>query len=234
VNLDSYQGGIFASNWTNNNFLDASLTYGANNYSVVRPGVIDTIGSSPDGNTFAAAGRAGHLFDAGGAQLGPIAEFLYTNTRIGSYRESGDSLITMGVQGQNFDSLTAGVGVQVRTVLPGFGGFLSPYASLTFDHGFLGGARTITSFDTNAPLLLLNTGAGYNSSYIYGKVAGGSNLDFGRGIGDTVTGSSTFGAGGRRRSHYQWRPKAPILRIRFAEPASGRTGKLFPFEVPPR
>jgi outer membrane lipase/esterase len=77
--------------------------------------------------------------------------------------------------------------------MPAFGGIFSPYVNLTAEHDFLGGVRTITSFSTDAPLLLINTSGGGPANNVYGKVAGGFNVDLSRGFSGLVTASSTFG-----------------------------------------
>lgn len=75
-------------------------------------------------------------------------------------RNAGDDLLTLGVQSQNFNGLTGGAGFQIWTALQAFGGIFSPYVNLTAEHDFLGGLRTITSFNTDAHLLLFNTSGG--------------------------------------------------------------------------
>jgi outer membrane lipase/esterase len=53
--------------------------------------------------------------------------------------------------------------------------------------------RSITSFSTDAPLLLTNTSGARPTSDVYGKVAGGINIDAGKGFSGLLTVSSTFG-----------------------------------------
>lgn len=195
VEMNSFQGGAFASLSYPNFFIDGALTYGLNQVDTRRPGIIDTIYGSPDGNTFTAAARTGYLFDIGTLKAGPIAELAYANVRVGSYAERGDSLLTLGVNSQSFEGLTGGAGVQIRTTMPAFAGSFSPFINLTAQHDFLGGVRTITSFSTDAPLLLINTSGGRPTSDVYGKVAGGFNIDIGRGLSGLLTGSSSFGRG---------------------------------------
>lgn len=193
IELNAFQGGVFASLSYPHFFFDGALTYGLNKVDTRRPGVIDTLTGSPDSNTFTAAAKAGYLFDIGTFKAGPIAEFAYANVRVGSYAERGDDLLTLGVQGQNVDGLTGGVGLQIRTAMPAFGGSFSPFVNLTAEHDFLGGVRSITSFSTDAPHLLINTSGGRLTSDIYGKVAGGINIDAGKGFSGLLTVSSTFG-----------------------------------------
>jgi uncharacterized protein YhjY with autotransporter beta-barrel domain len=196
IDSNSVQGGFFASLSYPHFFLDAAATYGLSQLGTSRPGVIDQINGSLKADTFTLASRSGYLFDIGTTKIGPIAELAYSNVRIGSYSESGDSLLTLGVLGQNFDSLTGGVGAQARFSIPMVRGTLNPFINLTAQHDFLGGVRTIASFSTDAPLLLINTTGGRSSTDLYGKVSGGFDVGLGGGLKGLLTASSTFGRSG--------------------------------------
>ncbi len=193
VAFDSFQGAVYASLSHTNFFVDGVLTYGSNNYDLRRPGVIDFLTATPSGNTFTATGKAGYLFDVATIKAGPIAQLTYVNVRVGGYQENGDDLLTLGVRNQSFDGLTGSAGIQIRTTMATFGGMLSPYVNLTAEHDFLDGVRTITSFSTIAPALLINTSAGRPNDDTYGKIAGGFNLDFSRGVSAQFNASTTFG-----------------------------------------
>lgn len=193
TDLDSYQGSIFTSYNTANFFVDGAVTYGVNKYDISRPGVIDTLKASPDGNTLTAAGKIGYLFDLGTFQVGPIADLTYANVDVDSYRERGDSLLTMGVRSQSFEALTGGAGLQFRTTLPVLGLALNPFLNIMAQHDFLDGERSITSFGTSAPALLIDTDAGRQGDSLYGKVAGGFTIELGKGFSGGVSGSTTFG-----------------------------------------
>ncbi|MCK1716923.1 autotransporter domain-containing protein [Bradyrhizobium sp. 141] len=196
LDSNSFQGALFGSLSYPHFFLDGAVTYGLNKLGTSRPGVIDTIRGSVDGNTFTLAGRSGYLFDVGTMKAGPIAEFAYSNVRLGSYSERGDDLLTLGVNGQNFDGLTGGVGAQIRANIPFARASFNPFINLTAQHDFLGGVRTVTSFSTDAPLLLINTAGGRTPSDIYGKVSGGFDANLGNGFKGLLTASSTFGRSG--------------------------------------
>ena len=196
LDSNSLQGGVFASLSYPNFFFDGAATYGFNKIGTRRPGVIDTITGSVDGNTFTFAGRTGYLFDVGTMKAGPIAEFAYSNVRLGNYSERGDDLLTLGVDGQNFDGLTGGIGAQIRANIPFARASFNPFINLTAQHDFLGGVRTITSFSTDAPVLLINTAGGRTASDLYGKVSGGFDANLGNGFKGLLTASSTFGRNG--------------------------------------
>ncbi len=202
INMDSFQGAAFASLSFPNFFADAAVTYGISNYTLDRPGVLgDRLIASPNGNTVTVAGRAGYLFDFGTFMAGPLVEVAYANVGVDPYRERGDGLLTIGTQRQRLESLTAGGGIQIRTMLPLFDGLVSPFLNATAQHDSLDGMRTVTSFQTYAPTLLIRTQTGRLRDDVYGRIAGGLDLDLGNGWGGIVTGSTSFArTGGNDRS----------------------------------
>ncbi|MEL6059708.1 MULTISPECIES: autotransporter domain-containing protein [unclassified Methylobacterium] len=197
IDMDSFQGAGFASLSFPNFFADGVVTYGHNFYSLDRPGVFnDRLSASPGGDTVTVAARTGYLFDFGTFRAGPVGEMAYAHVSVDPYRESGDTLLTIGVKRQNLDGLTAGGGVQIRTVAPLFGGIVSPFLNITAQHDFLDGVRTVTSFQTYAPTLLIRTQTGRVSDDVYGRVSGGLDLDFGNGLSGVLTGSTSFARSG--------------------------------------
>ncbi|KAB1073438.1 hypothetical protein [Methylobacterium planeticum] len=68
--------------------------------------------------------------------------------------------------------------------------------NLTAQHEFLDDVRTVTSFQTYAPALLIRTPTGRFSDDVYGRVAGGLNLDLGNGLSGVITGSTSFARSG--------------------------------------
>lgn len=193
LELDSYQGSVFASYDAGGFFADAALSYGVNRYDLSRPGVVDTLSASPDGSTFTATAKVGGIFAVSGVQLAPFTQLAYADVRVDSYRESGDPLLTIGVEKQSFDSLTGAVGVQISRSLSAFGGEINPYLTLTAEHDFMDGVRTLTSYGTGAPALLINTSGGHAGDNLYGTVAGGFSVELGGGLSGGVSGSTTFG-----------------------------------------
>lgn len=193
VELDTVQAGLFASYTSPSLFVDAVVTYAAHSFDMDRPGVVDRLSASTDGRTFTAAGRVGYMFDLPGWQVGPVAQLSYANMRIDGYQERGDPLLTLGVREQNYETLTGGAGVQLRTTIALPNAKLSPFLNLTAEHDFLDGVRTIASFGTIAPALLIGTSGGHKGDALYGRVAGGVRLDFGGGLEGIIAGASTFG-----------------------------------------
>lgn len=197
IDMDSFQGAGFASLSFPNFFADVVGTYGRNNYNLDRPGVMnDRLAASPSGDTFTVAARTGYLFDFGSFRAGPVGEVAYANVSVDAYRERGDTLLTIGTSRQSLEGLTAGGGVQIRTTVPMFGGLISPFLNVTAQHDFLDGVRTVTSFQTYAPTLLIRTQTGRSGSDVYGRVSGGLDLDLGNGLSGVVTGSTSFDRAG--------------------------------------
>ncbi|MCB4806584.1 phospholipase/lecithinase/hemolysin/uncharacterized protein YhjY with autotransporter beta-barrel domain [Methylobacterium brachiatum] len=197
IDMDSFQGSGFASLSFSNFFADVVGTYGRNNYSLDRPGVMnDRLTASPSGDAFTVAARTGYLFDFGTFKAGPVGEVAYANVSVDAYRERGDTLLTIGTRRQSLEGLTAGGGIQIRTTVPMFAGLVSPFLNVTAQHDFLDGVRTVTSFQTYAPTLLIRTQAGRRADDVYGRVAGGLDLDFGNGLSGVLTGSTSFARSG--------------------------------------
>ena len=197
VDMDSFQGASFASLSFPNFFADVVGTYGRNSYNLDRPGEMnDRLTATPSGDTFTVAARTGYLFDFGTFRAGPVGEVSYANVSIDAYRERGDTLLTIGTRRQDLEGLTAGGGVQIRTTLPVFGGLASPFLNVTAQHDFLDGVRTVTSFQNYAPTLLIRTQTGRLGDDVYGRLAGGLDLDFGNGLSGVLTGSTSFARAG--------------------------------------
>ncbi|MCP5978214.1 autotransporter outer membrane beta-barrel domain-containing protein, partial [Klebsiella pneumoniae] len=79
---------------------------------------------------------------------------------------------------------------------PIFGGTATPFLAVTAQHDFLDGVRTVTSYQTYAPTLLIRTQTGNPSDDLYGRVAGGLDLSFGNGLSGVLTGSTSFARSG--------------------------------------
>jgi outer membrane lipase/esterase len=173
TNANSYQLGVYGG-WTNARFFAQGLaTIGTQRYSNVRPGVVDSIFSNPDGMSFVVAGKTGYLFDAGRVQVGPIGGLLYARARVNGYTETGDPVLTLNVGPQTAEVLTGSVGFQVRAPFVVNGGTINPYLNLTAEDDFIGNGRLIQFGATSAPLIVNNWSVPNGSSQVYGRVAAG-------------------------------------------------------------
>jgi phospholipase/lecithinase/hemolysin/uncharacterized protein YhjY with autotransporter beta-barrel domain len=174
TDVNSYQLGIYAA-WADAHFFAQGLaTYGWQNFRNSRPGVVDTITSNPDGTTFVAGGKAGYLFDAATAQIGPIGGLTYARVRVNDYTETGDPVLTLAVGRQTTEALVGSVGVQFRAPVLVNGRIISPYLNLTAEDDLVGNGRIIQYGATSAPLIINNWAIPNGSSQrVYGRVAGG-------------------------------------------------------------
>jgi outer membrane lipase/esterase len=171
---NAYQFGAYGA-WTNAHFFAQGLaTFGWQNYRNVRPGVVDTITSNPDGTSFVVAGKVGYLFDAGKSQIGPIGGLTYARARVNGYTESGDPVLTLNVGQQTAETLIGSVGAQFRFPFMVSGRLINPYINLTADDDFIGNGRMIQFGATSAPLIV-NSWMVPNatSQQVYGRVAAG-------------------------------------------------------------
>jgi outer membrane lipase/esterase len=192
IDVDTLQAAAYISYATRQMFAEALVAYGHHDLDLVRPGVIDTVRSSTDANSFAAAARGAYLFDFGSLRAGPIAGLTYIRSRVDGYTENGDSLLTYNVSAQTIDSLVGNVGVQFRTQFLVGGNLVSPFMNITLEHQFGDNMRTMTANLTQAPLLPILSAEPNFESRSYGRVEGGVTLQIGPGVSATVNAASTF------------------------------------------
>ena len=191
---NAYQVGAYGA-WTNANFFAQGLaTFGWQNYRNVRPGVVDTITSNPDGTSFVAAGKIGYLFGMPDKfQVGPIGSLLYARAKVNSYTESGDPVLTLNVGEQVAETLIGSVGAQFRFPFWVSGKIISPYVNLTADDDIIGNGRIIQFGATSAPLIINNWAIpNANSRNVYGRVAAGVVAPVWNNVALTANVSQTF------------------------------------------
>jgi outer membrane lipase/esterase len=174
TDVNSYQLGIYSA-WADAHFFAQGLaTIGQQDYRNSRPGVVDIITSSPEGNSVVAAGKVGYLFDAGKSQIGPIGGLTYAHVRVGGYTESGDPVLTLSVGQQRAEALIGSVGAQFRTPFTVNGRVIVPYLNLTAEDDLIGNGRIIQFGATSAPLIINNWAIPNSmSDRVYGRIAGG-------------------------------------------------------------
>jgi outer membrane lipase/esterase len=191
---NAYQLGAYGA-WTNANFfLQGLATVGWQNYRNVRPGVVDTITSNPDGTSVVAAGKVGYLFGTPDKiQAGPIGSLLYARARVDGFTESGDPVLTLNVGSQTAETLIGSVGAQFRFPFWVAGKLISPYVNLTADDDFIGNGRIVQFGATSAPLIINNWAiANTNSHNVYGRVAAGVVAPVWNNVALTANVSQTF------------------------------------------
>jgi outer membrane autotransporter protein len=196
VEADSYQFGLYGG-WTNAHFFAQALaTIGWQKFHNTRNGIIDNIGSSPDGMTVVAGGKVGYLFDAGTVRVGPIAGITYARAKVNAYTETGDAALTLNVGDQVAEALVGSAGGQIRFPFVVNGRIISPYINLTAEDDFIGNGRIIQYGATSAPLIINNWSVPDSGDRIYGRVAAGVVAPVSETVALTANLSSTFGRNG--------------------------------------
>ncbi len=174
TNSDSYQFGLYGTVATTNYFAQGLVAGGAQNYRNTRPGVVDTISSSPSGGTFIAGGKVGRLFDTSGVRVGPIAGLLYGRAQVDAFNENGDPVLTLNVGQQVEDTLVASGGAQIRFPFAYHAVRIEPYLNLTVESNVIGDGRIIEYGATSAPLIVNTLSVpALDSRRPFGRVAGG-------------------------------------------------------------
>ncbi len=197
TDANSYQFGLYGAWASSNLFAEALATIGHQDYRNTRPGVVDTITSNPGGTTFVAAGKAGYLFDAGTAKLGPIGGLTYARARVDGFTETGDPALTLAVGSQTAETLIGSVGVQLRTPFQVQGNVINPYLNLTLDDDIIGNGRLIQYSATSAPVIVNNWTVPNGTSHdVYGRVSAGVVAPFWSNVALTATVSRTIGRTG--------------------------------------
>ena len=193
---DAYQAGLYASLRQAGLFADFTASYGRFDASTAwRTGVLGSgnVDFKPDANGYAVAVGVGYLVSAGPVQVGPIAALNYTRADIGAYTESGEPLITQRVANQGVDSLTgrAGFAATYGAGLPAWAP--RPTLSISAEHEFMNGSRTIDSSFLSAGLPIRTSIAGYGGTY--GRAGLGVTESFGATLSGLVDLETTFGSG---------------------------------------
>ena len=177
--VDSWQGAIYGGYTGRNLFFEGLLAGGQLDYSNRRPGVIGDITSSPRGDAFVVAAKAGYLFDLDPTtKLGPIGGLSFAHVGLNAYTEAGDPALTLAVASQSLDSTLGSLGAQARKSFATPAGRFDAFLNLTAEENFSGASRGIDYSQTSAPLIvdtLQTSGAG---QHVFARVAAGvsSNL----------------------------------------------------------
>jgi outer membrane lipase/esterase len=196
TDVNSYQLGVYGA-WVNSNFFAQGLaTFGWQNYSNSRPGVVSPLSSQTDGTTVVAAGKVGYLFGVGQGQIGPIGGLTYARARLNGYTETGDPVLTLTVGRQLAETLVGSIGAQFRSAFVVNGRIISPYVNLTLEDDFVGNGRNIQFDATSAPLIVNNWSISNASRQPYGRIAGGVLAPISDSVALTMNLSETLGRQG--------------------------------------
>ena len=197
TDANSYQFGLYGAWASSNLFAQALATVGHQDYRNTRPGVVDTITSNPGGTSFVVASKAGYLFDAGSAKIGPIGGLTYARARVDGYTETGDPVLALTVGSQTAETLIGSIGVQLRTPFQLQGRTINPYINLTAEDDIIGNGRIVQFSATSAPLIVNNwTIPNGTSRNVYGRVSAGVVAPFWSNVALTANVSRTVGRTG--------------------------------------
>src|SRR5215831_13879767 len=192
IDVDALQVAAYSSYSSRHLFADALIGYGHHEVDLARAGIIDTIRSNTDANSFAAVARGGYLLDFGKLRAGPIAGLTYARSRVDGYTEKGDPLLTYSVAAQTLDALTGNVGVQFRAPFLVYRNPVSTFLNVTLEHEFGDSTRTMTASLTQAPLLPILSPVSNFDTRTYGKIEGGVTFQIGPNLSTTINAASTF------------------------------------------
>lgn len=163
-------------------FVEAYAGYGWLDYDILRAAVIDDIAASSDGTALFAGGRAGYLFDVGGARVGPIIGLRYAEADLDGYTEAGDPVLTLNVEDQELDSLIGSAGVEARGRLDIGGLAVRPFAVAAVEKEFAGDSRTIRYALTAAPGIVNQWVLPDRPDDLYGRVTAGADFSLGEAV----------------------------------------------------
>ncbi|HEX6085805.1 MAG TPA: autotransporter domain-containing protein [Thermoanaerobaculia bacterium] len=148
------RGGLFAGNAPNTRFdglhVDGSITYGRNTYEAERDLTIAGLTvanatSENDANVFALAAATGYEAHAGRTDFDLTLGGTWSRADIDELSEQGTGPLLLFVQGQDVESLTANLGLNVRAAFPVPFGTLLPSLRGEYVREFKDDARLVTA-----------------------------------------------------------------------------------------
>jgi outer membrane autotransporter protein len=198
IDVDAVQGAAYLSYATRHAYAEALAAYASHDVGLNRAGILDSVHSSTDAASVAAAVRGGYLFDVGALRAGPIAGLTYLHTRVDGYEESGDPLLTFKVSSQTLDSVAFNLGLRFLAPFQAGGSTVVPYLNVMLEQQFGDPTRTLTASLSQASLLPILTPIANFEDSTYGKVEGGVTFQLGPALSATVNAATTFARGDDR------------------------------------
>ncbi|MCP4596913.1 autotransporter domain-containing protein [Neptuniibacter sp.] len=188
--LDSLQLAAFVSHQQGSFFVDAGLSTSMGDLELERRGVFDDLKADPSTSAMGAFAQTGYLFDVGeqGFKLGPIASIRYTDLTVDDYVESGDSLLTIGVEEQSMEQLTLALGLQLQSPVSDQRSYQLQLAAEYQDKD----GRQLDYFQTNvSDRMLRETVKGDDD--VYARLTGSVSFPMGKASAVTISGTTTGG-----------------------------------------
>jgi outer membrane autotransporter protein len=145
--VDTYSPGIYASYVDGPWYGNALVTYGYNTYTEDRNISIGTLNGTnhgaSDGSQYTGSLTGGYEFRSGDFKYGPIAGVQYVHLDINSFTEQGPT--ALNVDSESADSFRSQLGFEARYITHCGSLWLTPHASVTWQHEFLDDSSGITS-----------------------------------------------------------------------------------------
>lgn len=158
VDGEGIGGGVYATYFKNNFYIDALAAYAWTDYdlnrSIVIPSNSGSVSSinemavaSPEGSDITFSLGGGYDFQKGSFQYGPYARLVYLNADVDGYAESGadGSGLNLDVDSQDWSSLTSVLGGKISITSNHDFGVLVPYLQAGWIHEFESDAEEITA-----------------------------------------------------------------------------------------
>lgn len=177
VKMNTEQLALYGS-WSNAGyFIDFSGMAGHNNYTITRPGVLNSIGGKTNGPDVVIAAKVGDLLlGTGAVRVGPIFGLDYAMVHESGYTESGDWLLSQVVGAQTLNSFIGSAGVQLRVSGTVRDTVVNAYLNMTADHEFLNPARDIITSQLSTPEIVVATPVAGTGTQTYGQIAAGLSV----------------------------------------------------------
>lgn len=163
-------GGYAGLGFGSGGYVNAFLGYGWDDYDIQRRGVVENMDASPNGHHWLAGIKGGYMIPMGWFSAGPIAGLDYARSKVNGYTEDGDPALTLDVSSQSLKSLRGNLGLEARTDLGEDYGGLRPYLAVMAEKEFSSDGRSVTFFQTSAPVIVNNFQFERTSKRAYGRV----------------------------------------------------------------
>jgi len=157
LDIDSYQGSLYASYAYGEWFLDGVVSYASNDYDSRRSISVNAISRTAtgdfDGDQVGVRVRLGRTWAYQGVDVKPYVALNYVNLDVDGYTETGAGTANLTINDQDFDFLQSTLGVSVSKQYKSEKGYkFVPEVHIAYLHEFLDEAQAnISTFATGGP-----------------------------------------------------------------------------------
>jgi len=161
--VDSYQFTAYGSRAFGDSFVEGIASVGANRYESKRViGVLNRTASADyQGWQTLAKVTGGHTFPLDSVTVTPLVSVQYAHAHLGAYTETGAGSVSLAVDGQDYDTLTPGLGARLGLSAPVelAGGLLSPQLSAAFTYDVIADRQSVEAAFTGGGGAFISQGA---------------------------------------------------------------------------